>query len=129
MRTHRVAAAVATAGALGLGALFGAAAPASAALDTHRTPPISVTAPHAVTALTSIRAWCSDGTNIRTGPGTSYTSVGLCYHSNYVTSSCLAYRSGYSYPWAKIVDHTTGKSGYSYGQYMTAVGWETLPHC
>ncbi|MGA8116570.1 MAG: hypothetical protein WCA46_23175 [Actinocatenispora sp.] len=126
---RRTVAAVGVTGAAGIALLLGSVAPAAASAGELRTPPTAAAPQHDGTALASIQAWCSDGTNIRTGPGTNYTSVGLCYHSNYVTASCLAYRSGYTYPWAKIVDHTTGKSGYAYGQYMTAVGWETLPTC
>ena len=65
------------------------------------------------------------GVNIRTGPSTTCTSVGLGYESHSVTARCG--KPVGSEFWVYLKDHTTGKIGWSRYPLITWDG--LLPHC
>ncbi|MGY0233803.1 hypothetical protein [Longispora urticae] len=89
-------------------------------------PPQPGTASAATGSLASIRAYCEDGTRIRSS-APSGTVLGLCYNSHNVSAHCKPSPAhGY---WVRITDNTTRVSGWVNGSLVKAVGWETLPNC
>jgi len=88
------------------------AAPANAA-------PVGATSAEVVPLACTQPSWTSnpqaggfttDGTNIRIGPTTECTSVGLGYRSHSVTYHC--WRSGAGGTWTHLRDNTTGAQGW-----------------
>lgn len=59
------------------------------------------------------------GVNIRTGPSTVCTSIGQGQPSNRVIVHCYTDTPGFSFVWLYLTDETTGKKGWSYGQFVS----------
>lgn len=90
------------------------AAPASAAPTTmgqsaSGVRPLACTQP-GWTSHPQSGGFTTDGTNIRIGPTTECTSVGLGYRSHSVTYHC--WRSGAGGTWTHLRNNTTGAQGW-----------------
>ena len=90
------------------------AAPANAA-PTTRGQDVSAVSPSACTqpgwtSHPQSGGFTTDGTNIRIGPTTGCTSLGLGYRSHSVTYHC--WRSGEGGTWTHLRDNTTGVQGW-----------------
>ncbi|MFG1953260.1 hypothetical protein [Micromonospora sp. NPDC048830] len=89
------------------------AAPASAApaggQNSPEVGPLACTQP-SWTSHPQAGGFTTDGTNIRIGPTTECTSVGLGYRSHSVTYHC--WRLGAGGTWTHLRDNTTGVQGW-----------------
>jgi len=69
-----------------------------------------------------------EGVNIRTGPGTNCTSVGLGYSSHSVTYYCyrvgdpVTFNGATYYTWTYLRDNTTGVFGWSSDAFLGGLG-------
>lgn len=68
--------------------------------------------PHRATTTTAV--------NLRTGPGTGYTSLGILSKGTGFTHYCLAYPNGQNWAWGKVTSGpNAGKTGWVYYSYLT----------
>ncbi|MFK0179664.1 SH3 domain-containing protein [Streptomyces xanthochromogenes] len=57
--------------------------------------------------------------NLRTGPSTSYTSIGLLTTGTGFTHYCLAYPNGNNWAWGKVTSGANaGRAGWVYYNYL-----------
>jgi uncharacterized protein YraI len=66
-------------------------------------------------------SFTGSGVNIRTGPDTSCTSIGLGYPGQSVTAHCTQAFVGANI-WIYLTDNTTGKTGWSDFHYLSISG-------
>lgn len=107
LRTRLAAAAV---GVLSMAGVAIGALPASAAT----TPAINCIQ-NPSTNSNNTAHFTGSNVNIRTGPSTSCTAVGEGQTNHSVTAHCI----NSALTWVYLVDHTTGKKGWSSIQFVT----------
>lgn len=109
-------ASVATAGAATL-----QAAPASAAAPASGVRPAISCIWNPANNSNQPGTFTGSGVNIRTGPDTSCTAIGSGYPGHSLTVRCYTNAAG-GYYWIYLTDNTTGKTGWSRGDYVTWSG-------
>jgi SH3-like domain-containing protein len=95
------------------------AAPTTTGQNAPEVSPLACTQP-SWTSHPQAGGFTTDGTNIRIGPTTQCTSVGLGYRSHSVTYHC--YRSGEGGTWTHLRNNTTGAQGWVKDSLLVGYG-------
>jgi len=105
------AAAVTSAVVIAVGGASLALAPAASAVSIPSTCQYQWNVEHKANTTTNV--------NLRTGPGTSYTSRGLLTKGTGFTHYCLAYPHGTNWAWGKVTSGANkGKTGWVAYTYL-----------